>query len=108
MTTIVDNIFANLPAHLSNELFEILLENKNIKIERIISKGHCSPDDFWYDQEQNEWVMVLQGKASLLFENEEKPVLLSQVDYLNVPEHKKHRINRTDPNQKTIWLTVYY
>ncbi len=52
--------------------------------------------------------MVLQGKASLLFENEEKPVLLSQGDYLNVPAHKKHRINWTDPNQKTIWLTVYY
>ena len=108
MKTTVSNVFAALPIQLSKELFETLLENKNIRIERIISQGHCSPEDFWYDQDQNEWIMVLQGKASLLFENEQKPVLLGQGDYLNIPAHKKHRVNWTDPNQKTIWLAVYY
>jgi cupin 2 domain-containing protein len=108
MKTVADNIFANLPIHLSNELFEVLLESENIKIERIISQGHSSPEDFWYDQEQNEWIIVLQGKASLFFENERNPVLLSQGDYFNIPAHKKHRVNWTDPKQKTIWLAVYY
>lgn len=108
MKTVADNIFANLPIHLSNELFEVLLESENIKIERIISQGHSSPEDFWYDKEQNEWIIVLQGKASLFFEKERNPVLLSQGDYLNIPAHKKHRVNWTDPKQKTIWLAVYY
>ncbi len=77
-------------------------------IIRTISQGHCSPKDFWYDQDQNEWIMELQGKASLLFQNKQKPVLLSQGGYLNIPAHEKNRVNWTDPKQKTIWLAVYY
>ena len=36
---------------------------KITKIERIVSRGHASPEDFWYDQEENEWVMVVKGTA---------------------------------------------
>ena len=63
------NIFPLIPQHLPEEAFETILSNGTIKIERIISKGHASPDGFWYDQEFSEWVLLLRGKASLAFDN---------------------------------------
>ena len=41
----------------------------DVRIERIISHGHASPADFWYDQAQHEWVIVLKGAARLQFED---------------------------------------
>ncbi|MDX2244117.1 MAG: cupin domain-containing protein [Leptolyngbyaceae cyanobacterium bins.302] len=78
-----------------------------MKIERIVSRGHTSPETGWYDQEQNEWVIVLQGEAVLSFEHEE-PLCLKVGDYINIPAHSKHRVDWTDPNQETIWLAIHY
>lgn len=61
------NIFSDLPSELKNEQFTELLRTKNIRIERIVSKGHTSPTTGWYDQEENEWVLVLQGAGTILF-----------------------------------------
>ncbi len=47
----MNNLFADLSADLSEELVEVLAENKHVRIERIVSTGHASPDGFWYDQE---------------------------------------------------------
>ncbi len=72
------NIFSDLPEKsLDKEIFETLLQNDNAKLERIISTGQITPDDKWYDQEQDEWVVLLKGHAILLFENE--PMDLSQL-----------------------------
>ncbi|PIP08806.1 MAG: phosphoribosylaminoimidazole carboxylase, partial [Syntrophobacteraceae bacterium CG23_combo_of_CG06-09_8_20_14_all_50_8] len=57
------NVFASIPASLPEELMEILAGSEAVKIERILSRGHRSSDDFWYDQEQNEWVLLLKGAA---------------------------------------------
>ena len=103
----MNNIFAKLPDNLADELFETLVNDKNIIIERILSKGHKSPEHGWYDQNTNEWVMVLQGAGKLLFENGEE-VLLKPGDYINIPAHKKHRVIWTDPDNHTIWLAIYY
>ena len=65
------NIFAELPENLAAEVFEMLAHSDTVKIERIISKGHTTPANEWYDQDQHEWVMVLQGKAVLAFEHED-------------------------------------
>ena len=63
------NLFANLPPVLPEELVETLHQSAAIRIERIVSHGHASPDEFWYDQPQNEWVVVLRGAARLRFED---------------------------------------
>jgi cupin 2 domain-containing protein len=84
-----------------------LLRHKNIKIERIVSQGLASPKNGWYDQTQNEWVIVLEGSGSILFESGEE-VNLKKGDYLNIPAHTKHKVTRTDLNNITIWLAIHY
>ncbi|ENU79294.1 hypothetical protein F975_02530 [Acinetobacter sp. ANC 3789] len=101
------NIFDSLPKDLSSEVFEDIVRSSTVRIERIISKGHCSPDIGWYDQDENEWVMIVEGKATLEFENGSK-CELSTGDYINIPAHVKHKVIWTNPNQITIWLAVFY
>jgi cupin 2 domain-containing protein len=101
------NIFSSLPDKLEHESFEVLLRHKNIKIERIVSRGHTSPETGWYDQKENEWVIVLEGSGSILFETGDK-VNLKKGDYLNIPAHTRHKVVWTDPDNITIWLAVHY
>ncbi|MCP4857087.1 MAG: cupin domain-containing protein [Fuerstiella sp.] len=89
------------------ELIEVLAENKHVRIEKIVSCGHCSPAGFWYDQAEHEWVAVLKGEAELLFEGSE-PIKLRPGDFINIPAHSKHRVIWTTPDEPTIWLAVYY
>ncbi len=79
-----------------------------MKIERIVSKGHQSPPDFWYDQAQTEWVMVLQGRAKVRFKKDGTIAELLPGDHLIIPAHVQHRVEWTDPDQETIWLAVHY
>lgn len=102
------NIFDDLPAEIPEEIIQEILKAGNVRIERIISKGHSSPKDFWYDQEENEWVIVLQGKARLKFFADDISLDLNSGDYINIPSHKKHRVEWTDPAIETIWLAVFY
>ena len=104
----MNNLFADLPQHLPDELVTTLLDATNVRIERIISHGHASPEGFWYDQEQHEWVVVLKGAARLRFENDEQPVEMKPGDFVNIPAHKKHRVEWTMPDEPTIWLVVFY
>lgn len=100
------NLFTDLPAGLPKELVTILLQAANVRIERIISHGHASPADFWYDQGQSEWVVVLKGAARLQFED--GTVEMKSGDSLNIPAHRKHRVEWTTPDEPTIWLAVHY
>lgn len=101
------NIFSNIPENLPEEIFETILLSDKIKIEKIVSKGQSSPRDFWYDQNQHEWMVLLKGKAKLLFYQNEI-IELSEGDYINIPTHQKHRVEWTDPENETIWLAIYY
>jgi len=101
------NIFDNIPSNIPEEIIEILIDSDQLKVERIISKGHVSPKDFWYDQDKNEFVVLLKGSAKLLFENDEQ-IILSAGDYIFIPAHKKHRVEWTDPEIETIWLAIFY
>ena len=103
----VDNIFANLPATLPRELFRTLLATPVVRIELIVSQSHASPDGFWYDQETSEWVVVLQGAARLRFEGDEALEMTSG-SFVNIPAHKRHRVDWTAPDQQTIWLAIHY
>jgi len=102
------NIFGDIPAELPDELFEEILAGSIFKIERIVSRGQASPAGFWYDQEENEWVILLQGSANLRFAGKEELVILRPGDYIRIPRHYRHRVERTDPDQETVWLAVYY
>lgn len=101
------NIFAEIPDSLKDELFEKIVVTKNIKIERIISDGHNSPKEDWYESEQNEWVIVLQGDAILTLESGED-IILKRGDYYNITAFTKHRVSHTSKREKTIWLAIYY
>jgi len=104
----IDNIFYKISDAFSDEIFQTLLETETIKIERILSYGQSTPPARWYDQEQNEWVILLKGRARLLLEGDSNPIELHPGDYLNIPAHQRHRVEWTDPNQVTIWLAVHY
>ena len=102
------NIYSNIPKDIPKEIFEEIISVENCRIQRIISKGHSTPEDQWYDQDKDEWVILLQGSAGLLFEGVDNPIKLQPGDYFHIPAHVKHRVEWTDNNIETIWLAVRY
>ena len=78
------------------------------RLERIVSRGHRTPDGEWYDQEWDEWVVVLSGRATLLVEGEPEPIPLVPGDSLVLPAHVRHRVEWTDPAADTVWLALHY
>jgi len=102
------NLLSDLPASLPEERFDTLLSRPGLRIERIVSAGHASPKDFWYDQPQDEWVCVIAGSASLQFEGEAAPRLLRDGDWIEIPAHVRHRVEWTDPGRPTVWLAVHF
>jgi len=103
------NIFENITKDLDlseNELFDDILSNDKVQIQRIVSKGHTSPKEGWYNQKTNEWVIVLKGAAIIEFENKE--VTLNIGDYINIKAFTKHKVRWTDPDVETIWIAVHY
>ena len=100
------NIFAALPERRPKEFVQTLLDVPNVRIERIVSHGHASPKEFWYDQDQHEWVIVLRGAARLQFED--GTIEMKPGDFINIPAFKKHRVDWTTPDEPTIWLGVRY
>ncbi|EKO3498488.1 cupin domain-containing protein [Vibrio fluvialis] len=101
------NLFETIPAELTNEQFTALLRHRHVRIERILSKGHTSPESGWYDQDEHEWVLVLQGCGTVEFDNGESTTL-NVGDYLNIPAHTRHKVSYTSPDQVTLWLAVFY
>ncbi len=107
MATRIGNLFESLPEDISDEIFSELVRGDNIKIERIVSKGHASPASGWYDQTEHEWVAVLKGEAKIAFENGNE-VHLNAGSHLTIPAHTKHKVTWTTPDTETIWLAVHY
>jgi len=104
----LQNLFSDLPGSLPDERFEDLVRGADFKLERIVSTGQASPDDQWYDQEFNEWVVLLRGAAALRFEEEPEEIVMRPGDYLLIPAHRRHRVQWTDPTQPTVWLALHY
>jgi cupin 2 domain-containing protein len=102
------NLFVDIPEKLKEELIETVLQAPGFRIERIVSQGHCSPEGFWYDQNEKEWVILLKGSAGLHFDDKEDVFVLNPGDYLHINRHQRHRVEWTDPEQETIWLAVHY
>ena len=100
------NVLQDIPHKLSEELTEVLAQGANVRIERIVSDGQTSPEDVWYDQDQNEWVLLVAGSATLEFED--STLELKSGDHILIPSHRRHRIESTSSVEKTIWLAVFY
>ncbi|HSH68581.1 MAG TPA: cupin domain-containing protein [Deferrisomatales bacterium] len=105
------SLYAGIPAHLPEELCDTLASagsTRSTRIERIVSRGHTSPEGFWYDQTQHEFVLLVKGRAGLRFEGDAEPVVLEAGEYLDIPARVRHRVEWTDPEGDTVWLAVHY
>ena len=102
------NLLADIPASIREEIVQTLMTDSNLRIERILSLGHSSPDGFWFDQDKHEWVVLLKGAARLRFENVAESIEMSPGSFVNIPAHQRHRVEWTDSTQPTIWLAVHY
>jgi cupin 2 domain-containing protein len=103
----VRNLLASIPAGATEEVFQDILRTDCFRIERIISHGGASPDGFWYDQDEDEWVLLLAGAAELAFADGRK-LPLAPGDCLLIPGHVRHRVEKTAPGTDTIWLAVHF
>jgi cupin 2 domain-containing protein len=102
------NLFANVPPRLADEQVQELLAAANVTIERIVSIGHSTAANQWYEQERDEWVLLLAGSGGLLFEGESEPVRLEPGSYVHIPAHRRHRVEWTDSAVPTVWLAVHF
>jgi cupin 2 domain-containing protein len=102
------NLFAELPGARAHEIVERLAGNGAVRIERIVSHGQASPEGFWYDQDEAEFVVLLAGAARLRLADEAEPRELAPGDCLDIAAHRRHRVEWTDPAQPTVWLAVFY
>lgn len=103
----VNNLFSGIPDALPREVSETLLDAGTLRVERIVSRGHVSPADFWYDQPENEWVLLLTGAAQISFDDG-TVAALAPGDHLFIPAHRRHRVAWTDPEQNTVWLAIFF
>lgn len=99
----VSGVSMNMP----DELVQTIAAGKNVRVERIVSAGHASPKDFWYNQRQAEWVMLLAGAAELEFADGNISAL-APGDSLLIPANQRHRVKSTAADKPTIWLAVFF
>lgn len=102
------NLFGNIPGDLPSELIDTLCQSEQVRIERIVSRGHISPDDAWYDQDSHEFVLLVSGRARLAYADTTSVIDLAPGDWLVIPARVRHRVDWTDPAQDTVWLAVHY
>jgi len=108
MTPRAYNLFNDIPAALQEEFFQTLAESGTVRIERIVSDGHATPQGEWYDQEWDEWVLLVSGGATLQFEGDAGPLVLSPGDHVMIPAGCRHRVEQTAPGKRTVWLAVHF
>ena len=102
------NLFRSIPGRLPQELTETILRAGSCRVERIVSRGHASPDGFWYDQAEHELVLLVSGAARLRFEGDGGAVEMKPGDYLNIAARRRHRVEWTAPGVDTVWLAIHY
>lgn len=101
------NLYKDIPKTSVEEIFDTLFTNDNVKIERIISTGQSSKPDFWYDQDWDEWVLLLKGQAVIGFEHKKDSITLQPGDYLLIPRGIRHRVEFTIATPPTVWLAIH-
>lgn len=100
------NLFEGIPVRLEAERFETLLERAGLRLERIVSHGQATPEGQWFDQDGDEWVVLLSGRAVLRF-NGEPPLALAPGDWVWIAAHRRHRVEWTSPAEASVWLALH-
>ena len=104
----IASLFAELPpSTAADEQFLELLSRRGLRIERVVSTGQCSPPGFWYDQPDGEWVLLIRGAARLRFADEVEARPLRPGDFVDIAPHRRHRVDRTAPEQPTNWPAIH-
>lgn len=104
----MSNLFDDLSAKLPAERIDVLLSAPGIRVERIVSTGHVTPPGEWYDQDTDEWVVVLRGRARLRIASESDARDLYPGDHVLLRAHVRHRVEWTDDAGPTVWLALHY
>src|ERR1700730_1697926 len=107
MTHLGLNLLTSEPSARDAEVTQTIVMGKGVRLERIVSHGQASPDGFWYDQVETEWVTVLTGKARMRIADQASAISLGPGDTLLLPAHCRHRVEWTDPEQPTVWLALF-
>ena len=102
------SLLAAVPEHSPSEEFLTLIGGKRVRIERIVSHGHATPSGEWYDQPQDEFVVLLKGAARLRLAGDAEGINLQPGDSLHLPAHRRHRVEWTTPTEPTVWLAVHW
>ena len=102
------NLFRSPGPHSAAEVFDPLLAGRDFHLERIVSTGQATPPGKWYDQETDEWVVLLSGSATLRFEKPDETRDLTPGDWLLIPAHRRHRVERTADAGETVWLALHF
>jgi cupin 2 domain-containing protein len=103
----IKNIFTRPKVFSGDEFFETVLQRDGLRLERILSMGHSTTPGQWYDQDDDEWVVLLSGSAGLLFEGEKDVCVMQPGDHLLIPAHTRHRVEWTDAGKETVWLAAH-
>ena len=103
----VFSLVSSLPSKANEESFENLVVGRGIRVERIVSFGQASPEGFWYDQDEAEFVLVLSGRARMTIEGRQQDLALGPGDAIYLPAHCRHRVVSTDATGPTVWLAVF-
>ena len=102
------NLFDFVPTGGADEDMTTLLTTPGARLIRIVSTGQATPVGDWYDQDDNEWVVVLRGRAGLRIDGEDDIRILSEGDYVDLPTGLRHRVEWTDADEPTVWLALHY
>jgi cupin 2 domain-containing protein len=104
------NLFEGIAGEMPEELTEVLASGEGkVRVERIVSRGHASAEGFWYEQEDEEFVVLLKGSGVLRFEEGDVIKELKAGDWVLIPAGCRHRVERTaEGGEETVWLAVYF
>lgn len=102
------NLLQDIPSDLPDEWLETLLQHRGLRVERIVSRGHTTPEGAWYCQNTDEWVLLVQGAAELEYRAPEDHARLNPGDWLFIPAGREHRVSWTAPGQNTVWLALHW
>ncbi len=96
-----------MPQRQPEEQVDLLVEKAGVRIERIVSTGQSSPPGFWYDQADDEFVVLLAGAATLRFEDGDVTIDMKPGDWVEIPAHARHSVESTQVEPPTVWLAVH-
>jgi cupin 2 domain-containing protein len=89
-----------------SESFETLLKSNSLLLEKILTHGELKSPGKWYDQEKDEWVMMVQGKATIEYDDGNR-IEMKKGDYVIIPAHLKHRVIETSESPDCVWLALH-